>query len=302
MKLIAGSSNVVLAEHIGQQLGLVLSEVELSTFPNGEKRVWIKDAIQGHNVFLVQSFSEPTDEHIMEFLLLSDALERLGARHINLVLPWMGYSLQDKVFRTGEPIAAKVVANLVSNAYIKRVFLLDLHNSSTPGFFSIPTQHLSALDLFVEYARQTFDLSSFVVASPDFGGLKRARVFAEKLELDLVNIDKHRNLQTGEVTAMGINGEVAGKSIIVFDDTINGGSTVTRSAEILKQNGAQAVHFFATHGPLVKSAFEMIENSPVDSVVISNSIAHDQLTSKFKVIDVAPLFATELKAWGQPAV
>jgi ribose-phosphate pyrophosphokinase len=301
MKLISGSSNLPLARQIGQQLGIELSEVELSTFPNGEKRVWVKDSVQGHNIVLVQSFSEPSDEHIMEFLLLSDALERLGARHVNLVLPWMGYSLQDKVFRDGEPIAAKVVANLVSNAYIKRVFVLDLHNSSTPGFFSIPTQHLSAIDLFAEYARANYDLSSFVVASPDFGGLKRARVFAEKIGVELINIDKHRDLQTGQVTAMGVHGEVANKSVIVFDDTINGGSTVTTSAAMLKESGAQHVHFFSTHGPLVKSAFANIENSPVDSVVITNSIAHEQLSPKFKVIDVAPLFATELKTWSQPA-
>lgn len=301
MKLISGSSNLPLARQIGQQLGLELSDVEISTFPNGEKRVWIKDSVQGHNIVLVQSFSEPTDEHIIEFLLLSDALERLGARHVNLVLPWMGYSLQDKVFREGEPIAAKVVANLVSNAYIKRVFVLDLHNSSTPGFFSIPTQHLSAMDLFVEYARQTYDLEKFVVASPDFGGLKRARVFAGKVGLNLINIDKHRNLETGEVTAMGVHGDVNGKSVLVFDDIINGGSTVTSSASILKENGAKEVHFFSTHGPLVNSAFDDVENSQVDSVVISNSIDHPNLGSKFKIVDVASLFATELKTWWKPA-
>src|SRR5690606_38305320 len=113
-------------------------------FPNGEKRVWIKDKVRGENITIVQSFSEPTDEHIMEFLLLTDALERMGARHINVVIPWLGYSLQDKVFREGEAIAAKVVANLISHAYVKRVFLLDVHNTSIPGFFSVPTHHLTA--------------------------------------------------------------------------------------------------------------------------------------------------------------
>jgi len=233
----------------------------------------------------------------MEFLLITDALERMGARHVNLVLPWMGYSLQDKVFRVGEPIAAKVIANLVSNSYIKRVFVLDLHNSSTPGFFSIPTQHLSAMDTFVSYAQEHFDLNQYVVASPDFGGLKRARVFAEKLGLNLVNIDKHRDVQTGIPTALGLNGDVSGKSVLIFDDVINAGGTVVTSGEILKKYGATEVHFFATHGPLVATAFEKIENSQIDSVVVTDSMIHDTQSTKLKTIGVAHIFADELKTW-----
>ena len=298
LKVISGSSNQALAHQVAKQLNQELIDVELSTFANGEKRVWIKGDVQGKNVVLVQSFSAPTDEHIMEFLLLSDALERLGARHINLVLPWMGYSLQDKSFREGEPIAAKVVANLVSNAYVKRVFLLDQHNSSTPGFFSIPTRHLSAISLFEQYAREHFDLQNVVVASPDFGGLKRARQFANKLGgVPLINIDKNRDLRTGEITAMDLHGDVQGKTVLLFDDVINSGGTVVSSAEVLKDNGAQAVHFMATHGIFANNGQQRVLESRIDTVIVTNSIAQ-QPHEKILVLDTSAIFASDLAVWG----
>jgi ribose-phosphate pyrophosphokinase len=298
MKIISGTSNLPLAKAIAQKMDIELVDVEISKFPNGEKRIWVKESIKGQNIIVVQSFSEPVDEHILELLLMTDALERAGARHVNLVLPWMGYSIQDKIFRDGEPIAAKVIASLVSHAYIKRGFLLDLHNSSIPGFFSIPTQHLSASDLFVEYAKKHFDLSKCIVASPDFGGLKRARTFAEKLGVNLTNIDKHRDLHTGKVTAKGFYGDVEDKIVLIFDDFINSGSTVHTAAETVKENGAQEVHFFATHGLFTNNGVDRVENSVVDSVVVTNSIDHEKLGSKIKVVDISKIFADALSAWG----
>jgi ribose-phosphate pyrophosphokinase len=298
MKVISGSSNPQLAEKIAHILNIPQVATEISTFKNGEKRVWVKENIQGENIILVQSFSHPTDEHIMEFLLLTDALERLGARHINLVIPWMGYSLQDKVFRQGEPIAAKVVANLVSNSYIKRVFLMDLHNSSTPGFFAVPTFHISAIELFAEYAKNTFNLANVVVASPDFGGLKRARVFADKLGTDLVNIDKQRNLHTGQVTATEISGgDVKNKIVLLFDDCILSGSTVVETAKLLKEQGAASVNFMATHGLFVDGAENRLQESEVDSVVTTNSIAQEHQATKITTLDCASLLSDALKNW-----
>lgn len=297
MKLISGSASAALTEQIAHALNLSVIAADLDIFPNGEKRVWIKDKLRGENICIVQSFSHPTDENIIEFLLLTDALERLGVRHINVIIPWMGYSLQDKVFREGEAIAAKVVANLISHAYVKRVFLLDVHNTSIPGFFSVPTHHLSAQALFIEYARQHTNLSQAVVASPDFGGLKRARVFADQLQLDLVNIDKERNLVSGQVTAVGLSGEVTGKEVILLDDVIVSGSTVIEAGRILKEHGASKVSFLATHGPLVPDAYQKLANSQVDEVVITDSIAHPDLPDKFKVLPTAPIFADELRDW-----
>jgi ribose-phosphate pyrophosphokinase len=190
------------------------------------------------------------------------------------------------------------VADLISNSYVKRVFLLDLHNSSIPGFFCIPTHHLSAIDVYASYVKTTFgDLTNFVVASPDFGGLKRARVFADKLGLELINIDKHRDLTTGKVEAVGMSGSASGKSVLIYDDVINGGSTVHTTAELLKENGATAVHFLATHGPLVGSAHEKLAQAPVDSIVVTNSLMQLEKPANMVVLDVAPLFATELSSW-----
>lgn len=303
MKIISGSSNQALAQGIAHHFGVTLVDTEISRFANGEKRVWIKEEVRGDKVAIVQSLSNPTNEHIIELLLIADSLERMGARHINLIMPWMGYSLQDKVFREGEPIAAKVVANLISNSHICRAFVMELHNSSTPGFFSIPTHHLSAMGLFTEYVRQHIPLDNAVIASPDFGGLKRARVFAQQLDLDLVNIDKHRNLKTGEVTAVGISGDVDGKIVIMFDDVINTGSTVTNTAQLLKERGATAVYFCATHGIFANNGISQIQSSVVDQVIVTNSIPQPPSgdlpdnASKIHYLDSSQLFADALRPW-----
>lgn len=297
MKIISGASNPLLAEKIAGELSLELSKVEITTFSNSEKRVRIDGNFHGENVILVQSFSHPTDENIMEFLLMADALERMGTRHINLVIPWMGYSLQDKVFTDGEPISAKVVANLVSQAYVKRVFLLDLHNTSTPGFFSIPSHHLSATSLFEDYVRKNFDLTQSVIASPDFGGIKRARTFATTLGLDLVNIDKKRNLSTGEVTVQELHGDVENKDVLLLDDVIVSGSTAIEASEEIKNKGAKSVHFLASHSVFVPGSNEKLADSSLDSVVITNSITQRDLPTKFKVLDCAPVFARALQPW-----
>lgn len=303
MKILSGTSNRQLAEGIAQRFQVPLLDVEIGTFANGEKRVWIKDEVRGENVVLIQSLSHPTDEHIIELLLLIDALERMGARHINVVVPWMGYSLQDKEFREGEPIAAKVVANLISNSYVKRVFLMDLHNSSTPGFFSIPTEHISAMRMFVNYVQANFSQENMVVASPDFGGLKRARVFAGRLGVELVNVDKHRDLTTGKTQAIDVSGDVNGKIVVVFDDVINSGGTVVNTAELLKARGASAVHFFATHGIFADQGREKIQASSIDSVVVTNSIPpvpsgqNPDTFSKIHYLDSSQLFVDVLRPW-----
>ncbi len=297
MKLISGSSNPQLAKKIAKELKIDLIDVEIKKFSNGEKVVWIKDELQGENVVVVQSFIDPVDETIIETLLIIDALERLGARHVSLVIPWMGYSLQDKVFRHGEPISAKVIANLFTNAYVKQVLLMDLHNDSIPGFFGIPTNYLSALDIFADYVKKNFKLKETVIGSPDFGGLKRARTFAKKLNLDLVNIDKTRNWDTGEVKAVDLHGDVEDKNVIMLDDVIISGGTVVESASCLKSSGAKRVDFVATHGLFTGDALEKINKSLIDHVVITNTVPHPELSDKFKVVNTAPVFAASLAKW-----
>lgn len=295
MLIFSGSSNPQLATKIAEISEAIPGEVMIETFTNGEKRVRILSDVRGKPVVLVQSFSHPVDTHIMEFLLIADALERAGARRIISVIPWMGYSLQDKVFLDGEPIAARVVADLISHAYTKRVLLLDLHNSSIPGFFSVPTQHIRALSLFETYVKNQFSMDEVVVVSPDFGGIKPARVFADRLHVKLAHIDKHRDLESGEVTTVGVGGHrVDGKICLVFDDVINTGGTVVEVAKYLKQHGAKQVHFCVSHGLLAGEGLRKMEDSSIDSVVITDSIAHAHLPEKIKVLSVAPLFAEQL--------
>ena len=209
----------------------------------------------------------------------------------------MGYSLQDKVFTNGSPISAKVVADLISNSDVKRIFLLDLHNTSIPGFFSTPAHHNTAMKIFVNYAKKHFVHEKSIVVSPDFGGLKRARVFADKLNLDLINIDKHRDYKTGKVTPVNLTGDVKNKICLIYDDVINTGGTVVETAKYLKSKGAAKVHFLVTHGLFAGNGLELMENKNIDSVIITNSIHHDSLPNKVKILDCAPIFAKNLKKW-----
>lgn len=307
MHIISGSSNQNLASSLVQTLNQKcpsckseLISVEISKFPNDEKRIWIKDEqkVRGQKICIVQSFSKPVDENIIETLLIIDALERLGAREVSLIIPWMGYSLQDKVFREGEAIAAKVVADLISNSFVSRVFLLDLHNPSIPGFFSIPTYHLSAKNLFINYLKTNNYLDNTVVVSPDFGGLKKARTFAKDVNLPLLNIDKSRNLQTGTVTAHSLcGGEITGKNAIIFDDVIVSGSTASKTAALLKKEGALKVIFIATHGIFCSDGLNTIGQSEIDRVIVSDSIAQSEKPKNLEYISLAPLFTDALIDW-----
>lgn len=294
MKIVAGSSSPKLAAQIAKQLKTSLVSCQISKFANGEKRIQVDKAAKSQDILLVQSFSDPVDEHIVETLLIADALERLGARSVELFIPWFGYSFQDKVFLPGEPLSAKAVARAVESTGIKKVYLLDLHNTSIPGFFSLPTYHLSAVEVFVDYSRKKFELANTIVVSPDFGGLKRANTFADELGLELASVEKHRNLKTGEVTTHKLDGEVKGKIVLIFDDAILTGNTTIEVSKFLKQKGAKQVHFFATHGVFTDSAVKNLQQSKVDSVVVTNSIAQPSQLKKIAVLDISPILVENI--------
>jgi ribose-phosphate pyrophosphokinase len=298
MILLSGQSTPKLAHEVAAMLQVELGEVEFGQFPNGEQRLRIVTPLVDENVVIMQSFHNPVDTHLMELLLLIDAADRAGARKISVAIPWMGYSLQDKVFRGGEPLSAKVVANLISSQRVNRVFLFDLHNISIVGFFSVPTRMISAHDLFVEYARTTFE--SPVIVSPDFGGLKRARGFAEALNAPLATIEKSRDYTTGEVTMHSVDGDdVRGKICVMYDDIISTGSTVMAGAAFLKKAGAKEVHMLSTHGLFAGDALEKLAGSAIDSVVVTNSIERSE-HSKVRVISAAAPIAAELNALYHP--
>ena len=296
MILLSGSSHSAFAKALSKQAYIPLAEVDLSVFPNGDRRVWVKTPVMNEDVVLVQSFSHPVDTHLIEYALLVDAVERAGARSIMALVPWMGYSLQDKVFRSGEPIAARVAADIISNKNVKRVVLMDLHNNSVAGFFSAPTTILSPLELFVADALKRHPKKELAVISPDFGGLKRAFLFAAEVGAEIHHIDKVRDLHTGKVQAKFVGESIDGKICIVIDDCINTGSTIIEAARELKKHGAKRVVFYATHALLGGNASELLQNSEVDEVIVSDTVSVEGKTfPKLRVLSVVPLFAEALK-------
>lgn len=295
MTVVTGSSHSQFAQHLAQLLNVELVTPDLTIFKNTERKVRVPTSLKNETVILVQSLSDPVDTHLIEYLLITDALERVGVEQVWAVVPWLGYSMQDKVFQPGEPIAAKVVANLISNAFTHRVFLLDLHNSSIPGFFSVPTHHLSADEVFEQYIRDTFNLKETIVVSPDFGGLKRARVLADRLGVELANIDKHRNLSTGQVEHMELHGNVENKTVLVYDDVILSGGTVGKATQVLKSAGAKQVYFLATHGLFVGSALETLQSCQLNGIITTDSIHHNGLPDSIKQLSIGPVFAEVLQ-------
>jgi len=262
MVILSGHASPHLAHSIAEKLNATLGEVELRKFPNGEKRVHIHTPVSNQDVVIVQSLSNPVDEHFVELLLLIDAAERA----------WLGYSLQDKTFLPGMPISARVIADSISNQFVHRVILADLHNPSVIGFFSVPSRVIDTFTLFSAHIKENLP-DDIVVVAPDFGGLKRAHSYAEKLSAPLAHIEKTRNLQTGEVTIHSITGaDLTGKVCVVIDDVVNSGSTVVEVAEALEQAGAKSTHFYVTHFLQVPGSEEKLINSPLQSIVITDSV------------------------------
>ncbi len=298
MILLSGSSNRLLAQKIAKAMGQPLGKTELSTFKNGERRVHVTEEVKGQDIGLIQSFSEPADSYIIEFALIMDALFRLGARRVFAVIPWFGYSLQDKAFRPGEPIASKVIASMLSSQSVYRFILMDLHNNSISGFFSVPSSVLSSDALFIsDIKKQGRDV---VLVSSDFGGLKRVGRFAEKMKLPMANIDKRRDLVSGQVVAFALAGDVAGKNVVIVDDLINGGSTAVEAARILRENGAKHISIYAAHAIFADNCAQRLQESEIDEVIVTDTI--DVSTKQFpklRVLSVASIIASELKLWAR---
>jgi ribose-phosphate pyrophosphokinase len=296
MKIISGSGSPKLAKNISLQLNAPLIDCDIDTFANGEKRIRVENSVKNEEVLLIQSFSKPkVDEKIIETTLIADSLERLGAKEVSLFIPWFGYSFQDKVFIPGEPLSAKVIARIIESTRVKKVYLLDLHNTSIPGFFSIPTYHISAMNEFVKHIGKHFDLSNSIVVSPDFGGIKRARMFANELNLDMASVEKRRDLRTGQVTTTKLDGDVKDKTVFIFDDAILSGQTVVEVAKLIKEKGAKEIHFLATHGVFTGDAIKSLEESMVDSVTITNSIERPEQYPKITVLDISKVLVDNLQ-------
>src|ERR1700752_3421744 len=271
IKLVAGNSNPVLAQEIANWLHLPLTKATVRRFADMEIFVEIQENVRGSDVFIVQSTSFPANDHLMELLIITDALRRASARRITAVIPYFGYARQDRKVGSRSPISAKLVANLITNAGVDRVMTLDLHAGQIQGFFDIPTDNLYAAPLMVRDIKERFDLTNVMVISPDVGGVARARGLAKRINTPLAIVDKRRE-RPGESEVMNVIGDVAGYNCILVDDIVDSGGTLVNAAEALIAHGAKEVSAYITHGVLSGGAAARIASSRLKELVITDSI------------------------------
>lgn len=295
MKIFAGSSNPKLAKKISQSLKIPMGKIEVSRFANGETRVWIKEAMINRTAIVIQSFSYPPDEHLIELCLIVDALKRLRVKKIITVIPWMGYCIQDKVFRPGEPLSSKVIANIIQNLKVSHVVTLDLHNQTIEGFFDIPFTELFTTYTIIDYLKKRIKVDT--VISPDVGAVKKTVLFAQVFNTPLVTINKKRDLRSGEVSIVGVNGKVQGKSVLIVDDFISTGQTLIKTAQYLKKRGVKKVYACLAHHFYIPGVQEKIEKSHLDMLFATDTIEQPNNVkySKLKIIPVANLISKEIK-------
>lgn len=293
VKLVAGNSNPALARDIAQWLNMPLAKASVRRFADNEVFVEIQENVRGSDVFIIQSTSFPANDHLMELLIITDALRRASARRITAVIPYFGYARQDRKVGSRSPISAKLVANLITHAGVDRVMTLDLHAGQIQGFFDIPTDNLYASPVMVRDIKERFDLSKVMVVSPDVGGVVRARGLAKRLNTPLAIIDKRRE-RAGESEVMNVIGEVAGYTCILLDDIVDSGGTLVNAAEALLANGATEVYAYITHGVLSGGACARITNSKLKELVITDSIQATEGVCKapnIRTITIASLIA-----------
>jgi ribose-phosphate pyrophosphokinase len=291
MKIISGNSNRPLAEAISSYLNLQQAKAVVKRFADMEIFVEIQENVRGQDVFIVQSTSFPANDHLMELLIIVDALRRSSAHRITAVIPYFGYARQDRKSSPRTPISAKLVANLITRAGADRVLTLDLHAGQIQGFFDIPTDNLFAGPVLVRDIKEHYDLRNTVVVSPDVGGVVRARALAKRLGTPLAIVDKRRD-RPGESEVMNIIGDVKGHSCILIDDIVDSGGTLCNAAEALMAQGAKDVAAYITHGVLSGGAVARITSSKLKSLVITDSIQPTEavkVARNIRVISIAPL-------------
>ena len=293
MMIFSGLSNQGLAKKIVREFGVKLGGVEITRFSNDEARVWVKEDKVGKKTIVVQSLSQPTDHNLVEFCLLCDALKRMGVKEITAVIPWMGYSKQDKVFRPGEPLSVKVIAKMLQVVPLDKIITFDLHNLSILGFFEVPVVNLSAKDLFLDYFKTQVSEKTLVVA-PDAGAVKASTSFADSLGVGVAYIDKVRDLKTGKVSIKGISRGVKGAEVIMVDDMIATGGTLVRTAEFLKSKGVGSVRVGATHHLYVEGAQGKLDKSGIDEVVVTDTVEPREKSKKLKILSVVEMISKEI--------
>ena len=300
IKLVAGNSNPQLAEAIGAHLQTPLAKAVVRRFADMEIFVEILENVRGADVFVIQSTSFPANDHLMELLIIMDALRRASARRITAVIPYFGYARQDRKPGPRTPISAKLVANLITRAGADRVLTLDLHAGQIQGFFDIPTDNLYASPVMVRDIRERFDLAKLMVVSPDVGGVVRARGLAKRINAPLAIIDKRRE-RAGESEVMNVIGDIDGRTCILVDDIIDSGGTLINAADALMEKGAGEVYAYITHGVLSGGAVARISGSSLKELVITDSIQPTDAMRKARNIRVLPIATLIGEAIGRTA-
>lgn len=303
VKVFSGSAHQQFAEDICVSLGVPCSASKLFRFSDGEIGVSIEESVRGADIYVVQPTCEPANEHLVELLIIIDALKRASAYRINLVIPYFGYARQDRKTRSREPITAKLIANLLVKAGADRVISADLHAGQIQGFFDIPVDHLTGGPLLCSYFRQhskkEAEAGCLTVVSPDIGGVVRARKFAELIgNAELAIVDKRRSHEVANICeVMEIIGNIEGKTAILVDDIIDTAGTIVQAAEALIQRGAKEVYACCTHAVLSGPAIDRLKNSLIKEVVVTDTIplSKDKMFDKITVLSIAPLFAEALR-------
>lgn len=287
-KIFAVRSSEVLAEKIANAYGQPMGKMEVSLFSDGEFQPSFEETVRGGRVFLIGSTMPPT-ENIMELLLMIDAAKRASAKHITAIMPYFGWARQDRKDKPRVPIGAKMIAKMLETAGATRIMTMDLHADQIQGFFEIPVDHVFASALFVPHIKK-LGLDNLTIASPDMGGSKRANNYAKWLESEVVICYKQRK-KANVIDKMTVIGNVEGRNVILIDDMIDTAGTLTKAADMLMEQGALSVRAYCTHGVLSGKAMERITNSKLEELVITDTIPHDNLPEKIKVISIAELFA-----------
>jgi ribose-phosphate pyrophosphokinase len=297
MKLFGGTSNPLLTQEVCDYLEIKPGKISAKTFSDGETQIEIHENIRGRDVFILQSTCTPVNDNLMQLLIIMDALRRASAKRITAIIPYYGYGRQDRKVKPRVPISAKLVADLITTAGADRVVSLDLHAGQIQGYFNIPVDNLYAAPLLLNYIRNHFNNDELVIVSPDAGGVERARAFAKRLSASLAIIDKRRDAPN-IAEAMNIIGEVAGKTAIILDDMVDTAGTLTQAASALKKRGTAKVYACCTHPVLSGPSIERIETTPIDQLVVTNTIPLNKQAencSKIVVLSVADLLGETIK-------
>lgn len=297
LKIFSGTSNRGLAQEVVEKLDIPLGDAVISNFSDGEIQIRLNENVRGADAFVIQATCMPVNDHLIELLLMIDALKRASAGRITAVIPYYGYARQDRKVQSRVPISAKMVADLVAAVGTNRVLTVDLHAGQIQGFFNIPVDNLYATPVLLEYIRKRFDTKNLVVVSPDAGGVERARAFAKRLDSSIAIIDKRRE-KANECEIMNVIGDVKSKTALLLDDMVDTAGTLTQAAQALVQNGAKHVAAACTHAVLSGKAVERINASPLEELIVTNTIplnSKTQQCGKLAVLSIAPLLADAIR-------